>query len=179
MLPESFWMVPAVRILVRRPRRDEIKEKKVNPAARQTMKTIYIVTSGSYSEYGINSVFSTRELAQAAADAYGDAEVEEHELDPEVPNFAPKGHRGFSVSMIEDGVLRGVWNIGSTSPIDVDPKFTYLRDDRKICILFRLYARDKDHAVKIANERRTGLILSGEIERQHDEFQKKTSPNRS
>jgi hypothetical protein len=64
------------------------------------MATIYVVTSGSYSDYGINAMFSTRELAQeyidkaiAAKDAdgeeynvsgvywAGDAQIEEWSLD--------------------------------------------------------------------------------------------------
>ncbi len=132
------------------------------------MKTIYIVTSGSYSAYRINSVFSTRELAQAAADAYGDAEVEEYDLDPEVPNFAPKGCRAFTVQIYGGGEVRYTEAIDSTSPIKDDPSFLSLGKEMIIC--FNIYARDKDHAVKIANERRTGLILSGEIDRQRAGF---------
>ena len=49
------------------------------------MTTIYLVTSGEYSSYGIDGVYSTREKAQAHVDAitgtYHTAEVEEHELD--------------------------------------------------------------------------------------------------
>ncbi len=44
------------------------------------MATVYIVTSGSYSDYGINRVFSTREKAESWAGPLG-YEIEEWELD--------------------------------------------------------------------------------------------------
>lgn len=46
---------------------------------------VYIVTSGSYSDYGIHEVFSTEEEAKKYIDAVGtddDWEVEEYEVDP-------------------------------------------------------------------------------------------------
>jgi hypothetical protein len=42
---------------------------------------VFIVTSGEYSDYGIHSVWSTREAAEAAASGWG--EVEEWILDTE------------------------------------------------------------------------------------------------
>jgi len=46
---------------------------------------VYIVTSGSYSDYGIHEVFSTEDEAKKYIDAVGtddDWEVEEYEVDP-------------------------------------------------------------------------------------------------
>lgn len=35
------------------------------------MSTVYVVTSGSYSDYGINAIFSTEELANAYVNEAG------------------------------------------------------------------------------------------------------------
>lgn len=46
---------------------------------------VYIVTSGSYSDYGIREVFSSKELAQKYIDAVGTDdywEIEEYDVDP-------------------------------------------------------------------------------------------------
>jgi hypothetical protein len=45
------------------------------------MTTVYIVTSGEYSDYGIRAVFSTPELAQRYAKVIRDGEIEEWSLD--------------------------------------------------------------------------------------------------
>jgi len=45
--------------------------------------TIYVVTSGWYSSYGIMGVFTDKAKAQAYAETYDDGEVEEYEADPE------------------------------------------------------------------------------------------------
>ena len=47
-------------------------------------KKIYMVTSGCYSDYCINAVFSTREKAEEYIDggnAYSDSDIEEYDLD--------------------------------------------------------------------------------------------------
>ncbi len=42
---------------------------------------VYIVTTGEYSDYTIEGVFSTEAKAQEAVDRYDDAQIEEHEMD--------------------------------------------------------------------------------------------------
>lgn len=51
------------------------------------MAKIFIVTSGEYSDYHIDAVFSTREKAEEYADICGpDYEIEEYEVDAPVDN---------------------------------------------------------------------------------------------
>lgn len=46
------------------------------------MAKVYVLTTGEYSEYGIEGVFSTRELAESArAVGIPDGDVEEYDLD--------------------------------------------------------------------------------------------------
>lgn len=57
------------------------------------MATIYIVTSGSYSDYGIDAVFSSEENAQTFIDQnspFLDMGIEEYELDGRVGDIALK-----------------------------------------------------------------------------------------
>lgn len=46
--------------------------------------TVYVVTDGSYSDYGIKAIFSTKELAEEYQDAGKFDDIEEWELDAEV-----------------------------------------------------------------------------------------------
>ena len=43
--------------------------------------TIYVLTEGSYSDYHIIGVYSTKELAEKAEFLYPDSEIEEYSLD--------------------------------------------------------------------------------------------------
>lgn len=45
------------------------------------MTTIYLVTSGEYSNYGINGVFSSEQLAKEFIEKHKDGGIEEWELD--------------------------------------------------------------------------------------------------
>lgn len=52
-----------------------------------TTKTMYAVSSGSYSDYQVHCVCTTKEKAEALANLFYDGEVEEFSIDPEVPTF--------------------------------------------------------------------------------------------
>lgn len=124
------------------------------------MSKIYIVTRGSYSDYSIAAVFSTEVKAwdfvrywQENGNSYDwhDAEVEIRELDPLrrdlKDNLAP-----YFVRMDRDGntsqlfECRETMSEGNTG-FDVEGNlYTHPR------------ARDKEHAVKITNERRARIL---------------------
>lgn len=146
-------------------------------------QTIYVVTVGSYSDYRIAGVFSTKELAELFAVAINDGEVEEYELDPTGPEIRA-GMKYFEVEMYRDG---------SSNVNDVHPEYGELQDiiglktgysvssvyedvnTYKIshyvfCMTAYVVARDEQHAAKIANERRTQSIASGEWDRKRQEF---------
>lgn len=49
------------------------------------MTTVYLVTSGEYSDYGVDGAFSTREKAVAWINGEDDDyEIEEYDIDPEI-----------------------------------------------------------------------------------------------
>jgi hypothetical protein len=52
-------------------------------------QTVYVVTSGSYSDFGINAMFSTREKAEEYMGGHPDQfnDIQEYELDTEPPRL--------------------------------------------------------------------------------------------
>jgi hypothetical protein len=117
------------------------------------MKTCYAITVGEYSGYGVIAVFTTRELAEAELPRYPDADIEEFPLDPTTPDKCA-GLTGFFCSE------RSAKN-QSVFGYDEAPLTMLRRNDvglvRRMgldgpyCI--HLWARDKEHAIKVAAEK--------------------------
>jgi len=58
------------------------------------MKKVYAVSSGSYSDYRVNAIFSTKELAEEFMRYIPDNDyndIEEYEIDPSVPDIIKRG----------------------------------------------------------------------------------------
>ena len=73
----------------------------------QRMKKVYAATSGSYSDYGIVAIFSTKEAAQLFMERHPNQwndwnDIEEYDLDPGVLQMR-KGYSHWMVQMEEDG----------------------------------------------------------------------------
>jgi hypothetical protein len=117
------------------------------------MKTCYAISSGSYSDYSVIAIFTTRELAEAELPRYEDADIEEFPLDP----TTPVGNEGLTGYYCRERSAKDQSVYGySESPV------TMLRRDdvglvRRIgldgphCI--HLWARDEEHAIKVAAEK--------------------------
>lgn len=116
---------------------------------------VYIVTAGTYSDYHIERVFSTKEKAQEYLDHIGnddDVDIEEYNLDEETP----RGVFGYSVTIYNSD------NEATVCRIDFN-NFPHKRKDAfrwipaQFClpdnIWFNIEAKDAPHAVKIASER--------------------------
>lgn len=114
-------------------------------------KKIYIVTSGEYSDYGIEAVFSTKEKANEYVQQNGtEYHVEEYDLDEEVVKETKLWFIEFEMESQE---------IKRVSPItyDIDKK----KDTCKVTeylsfnpyITFYVEAETMDRAIKIASER--------------------------
>lgn len=141
--------------------------------------TIYIVTNGSYSDYHICAVFSSREKADEAkvllTGAYDEARVEEYEVDDFNFPEMPKGMLPYGVVMLKDGTVKETRRESVESIDDANRKFgwePYSSDD-KSGVFFSVWAKDEKHAVKIANERRTMLIANNEWTENFEEWLKK------
>lgn len=147
------------------------------------MSTIYIVTTGTYSDLSIVCCFSTRELAEeyikqfrpALADiipgaTFSDYEIEERELDGE--GAVRPGMRPFSVDITDEGDLVRVEWLPSWSEHakegaqraairrpGVPVGGEYIGNQWNVLC----WARDEDHAKKIATEMRQAQIASEAI----------------
>ena len=118
------------------------------------MTKIYIVTSGEYSDYGINAVFSTEEKAQEFRQQYGtDYRIEVFDIDREVK----KETKVWRVVMRFDNFevsecTTGLWGDGWGS--HMKDTFEYWLDcEEKGHIRLYLEADCMDRAIKIASER--------------------------
>jgi len=146
---------------------------------RGAMTDVWLATEGDYSEYRVMAVFSTEGAARQYVAAGHAERVELTELDPEFTAL-PVGHRLCVVCMMRDGSTFGDdyhrtpdavrWNgddawCGMTMD-QAHRGYTVIRPLAKTAaygtvagyMRTAIMARDEEHAIKIANDRRTQLI---------------------
>lgn len=123
----------------------------------------WLVTSGYYSDYSVCAFFSTEEKADAYAAATNAANgtkegsdyglrVEEYDLDPD---YVERGSKGFEVLVSESGDV-----------VSVDERKDLLRakcERTERGLWIACFARDIEHATKIATEKRFELLGRGAI----------------
>ena len=131
----------------------------------EKQKTIYVLTSGEYSDYHINGVYSSRELAQAFIDAvegklypfgkrtYSDYMIEEYNLD-EYADELKRGYLLWFVRMKRDGLVLEAYEDERSYIMD------HLSGDQNRDFVNRCLAKDKEHAIKITNERRIQFLAN-------------------
>jgi hypothetical protein len=111
---------------------------------------IYIVTSGEYSDYHIDAVFSTKELAEDYIQQNGiDYEIEEYNLDEEIDRNTKLWRVKFD---IKDGKLKDA-NVMDYEEDDFRDTCKVLDYFRSQHISFFVDADTMNKAVKIASER--------------------------
>jgi hypothetical protein len=110
--------------------------------------SIYILTEGSYSDYHVVGVYSTKELAKEAQFLFKDSQIEEYDLD-NIPEHPP-GMSAWYVS-ISDGKLDDIYT-SQVSPFDetVPCEDEYEWSDGETGYFVYCWAVDEDHAEKIA-----------------------------
>lgn len=146
---------------------------------------VYLVSSGEYSSYGINCVFSTKEKAEEYINLsieYGNYnkdyfDIEEYDLDPEIKiphNYKFKYF--YTVYTDKEGNISH-YGSGQTSISILNPEenerlcftrssgeitgwFGNDKSDRdyKIVLMGTINANDLEHAIKIIGEKRIKLI---------------------
>lgn len=113
------------------------------------MNTIYILTEGSYSDYHVIGVYSTKELAEKAQFVYEDSQIEEYTLD-DVPDYPP-GMKGWYVN-IDDAKPDEPYSYQvspdyATIPSESEYNYHYNKQTG-YCVY--CWAVDQEHAEKIA-----------------------------
>lgn len=124
------------------------------------MKTIYIVTSGSYSDYSIEEVFDNKELAQKYIDnylrsSYDEPEIEEHTLNPLVRELSTN-KKAYALTIDKEGNTE----FKSSSFFNSQESVCFRDWDNKL--LISCWANDEQHAIKIANEKRLQLLAANQ-----------------
>lgn len=117
-------------------------------------KKIYIVTSGEYSDYRINAVFTTKEKAVDYVEQHGtDYNIEEYNLDEDVKK---KTQLWNIVFCVENGKLYGAnpTSYNKNKLIDTCSMFKIFNGKAEWhYINFYIDADSMDRAIKIASER--------------------------
>jgi hypothetical protein len=120
------------------------------------MKTVYVVTSGEYSDYGLNGLFSTPEKAQAFMDknkielCCGRGQIEEWELDELVK------HTTKTVWFCRISIHNGDLNWEYNSEVSCPPRYKEVHTNR-----IHAWARSsisQKHAHKLAVEKRQEVL---------------------
>lgn len=122
-------------------------------------KKIYIVTSGEYSDYSIDAVFSTKEKAEEYIQQHGtDYAIEEYDLDEEVE----KKTKLWKITFDKNGVAKAYTQ---------DYLINETVDTCYVCVLwygeryihFYVDADSMDRAIKIARERYAAIRANSYI----------------
>lgn len=121
---------------------------------------IYLVTSGQYSDYGVDAVFNSRELAQKFIDvfshgSYNEMRIEERVLNPKEKEIR-QGFKPFFVRMTKEGIVKEC--------VIEDSIYGFMGNinhnfDLKDNLYNHVFASSEEHAIKATNELR-GMIIA-------------------
>ena len=137
-------------------------------------KTIFVIEQGSYSDYQVVGVYSTRAAANQvrdalrAAECYGDSpEVAEWPLNPAVDELR-QGLSRFRVVMLIDGTVERCdpsalsgYELAGSVQIWRRTQAAYKGKGIPDALMAVVWAKDAEHAIKIANEHRAEMKASG------------------
>lgn len=132
---------------------------------------VYLVSRGDYSDYHVCGAYSTQENAERAkaiySGGYSDACIETRDLD----SFEdiPEGLLPYLVKMRRDGTVDEVARESADGRCGHD--WAPYGDGESVA--FYMLARDEEHAIKIANERRGQLIAMNEWTTDWDAWSRK------
>ena len=111
------------------------------------MAKVWIVTSGEYSDYSIDGVFSTNELAAKYCEKWG-GEIETWNLDEPIPDVL------WAIRMGIGGEVISSWKNCSAEGFD------FFALDNK-AIVWNVKTEDEQRAIKVTNEKRTQILALG------------------
>ena len=133
---------------------------------------VWVIEQGSYSDYRVVGVFSSRKNAKLVCDSikddYSEPTIAEWTLDPVVKEL----NAGLTVwlgEMLRDGTVERCvpWEVSSyeiEGGLDIWRRASvpaYRGKGIQDCLHGKVWAKDEKHAIKIFNEKRTELITLG------------------
>jgi hypothetical protein len=117
--------------------------------------TIYVVTTGEYSDYGVAGVYTTKEEAEAVKAVLRDAnDVAEYVLGEGIDK-ATQGLYPYLVVMHYNG--NGAM-AHCQSGLELNP---FHAEAFNMAVSMSCWARDEQHAIKILNEKRIQWLAEG------------------
>lgn len=134
------------------------------------MKSVWLIESGSYSDYRVVGIFSTREKALLVANAIelNEYDINEWKIDPVIDELN-KDMWQYEVLMLRDGEVErvkrrdAIFDFKNSVFIWNRPNApAYMGKNKPQVLVCCVWAKDEKHAVKIANEIRTQKIANGE-----------------
>lgn len=139
------------------------------------MKQVFAVNSGSYSDYKVDAIFSSRELAQEYMDTVKQNdynEIEVYKVDPPTVDLIRRGYSVWCVLMLHDGTTERIkrtendyYNVGyapSHSIWERTKALAYKGKGIPDALNSMVWAKTEKQAVKIVNEKRVQMIANGE-----------------
>jgi hypothetical protein len=138
------------------------------------MQRIWVIEKGSYSDYRVVGVYTTKAKAERVAEAInaGDnfdaATVAEWPLDPGF-DAINQGRKPFSITMLRDGEVERI-NKVEVSYYNIGDKYSlwkrteadaYKGKGIPDALSATVWARNEKHAIKIASEHRAQMIAGG------------------
>lgn len=121
---------------------------------------VWICTNGSYSDYHIKALYSDESIAKRLSEAYGWNEPKEFEVDAiEPPSEAKQGLNYYSVHLHPDEGDQSwsqVLEPSNGKGIGWYPAYSWVTSGKSNDVMrfnTLCWAKDKEHAVKIAAER--------------------------
>ena len=139
------------------------------------MKAVWVIEQGSYSDYRVVGVYSSKKNAQLVCDAINAGEhddgatVAKWPVDESVLEVS-RGYKRFIVTMLRDGTVENIRGPEAISSYDMSSTLAIWRRTQAPAYKGKgipdalngsVLAKDEKHAVKIANEQRTQMIALG------------------
>lgn len=139
------------------------------------MESIWVIEQGSYSDYRVVGVYSSKKNAQLvcdainAGDSYDKATVAKWPVDQSVLEVS-RGYKRFIVTMLRDGTVENIRGPEAICSYDMSSTLAiwkrteapaYKGKGIPDALHGSVLAKDETHAIKIANEQRTQLIALG------------------
>lgn len=121
------------------------------------MKKVYIVSSGSYSDYYIEAVFDSREKAEGYIASFGKYDndfndIEEYDLNPEIRIRGREGMFAYVVRLNENFEIKNCYAKEYVESLADERKCEYDTIYKGV-LKCHVWARDEKHAIKIAVDR--------------------------
>jgi hypothetical protein len=123
------------------------------------MSKVYVLTDGCYSDYRVRGIYDNMEDFNKANRLLKGNEVLTLELNEMPVKNSPEGFLPFEVILQKGGDVEEVNEVCYAYVEDREGNYGWEAfNSASDCLSFFMWARDKDHAIKIAGERRSILL---------------------